>query len=95
MIGLILLLGFGLISKILYYKCTQVKKHIYVKKKYIINNEILKIIDGNDIEYQIEQNIWVTKHNMNIIWNKLLEDHYVTITYYGIYYHQIIECHDE
>ena len=85
----VILIGiFSLILfRILYYVLTLKEKMILVNHKFKINshnNEILKIIDENKIEYVISEDIMISRRKSKDLWNKLEEGKKYKIKYYGL-----------
>lgn len=75
-----------ILFRILHYVLTLKEKIITVNHKFKVNlnnNEILKIIDENKIEYVISEDIMISRRRSGDLWNKLEEGRKYKIKYYG------------
>lgn len=67
------------------YLFTKKSRYIKIMKKYKTNN-IMKVIDDENIEYLIDENLFISEKRCIEIFDNLVENYYNYITFYGLNY---------
>src|SRR5205807_4832125 len=75
------------IGEIIYFFLTLKRKELKIKKKYKIimnNTEELILIDYQNIEYVLEEGLFISKKKCYELWNKIEENVKYQIEYYNL-----------